>query len=108
VAFAKNTQPCIDPLIDVLTQSLENINSKIHTCAIALDIKKAFDSVNHTILLKILSHYDIRGVCYKLYESYLINRKQYVSINNNISALQEIKSGVPQRSVLGLTFPSVY
>jgi len=39
-------------LIDVVTQSLKNINSKIQTCVIALDIKKAFDSVNHTILLK--------------------------------------------------------
>jgi len=46
--------------------------------------------------------------CYKLCEIYLINRKQYVCINNNISSLQEIKSGIQQWSVLGHTFPSIY
>ena len=51
-------------LIDVVTECFENINNRLYTCAIALDIKKAFDSVNHTILLKKLSHYGIRGVCY--------------------------------------------
>ena len=70
------------PLIDVVTQCFENINNRLYTCAIALDIKKAFDSVNHTILLKKLSHYGIRGVCYKLFESYLTNRQQYVYVNN--------------------------
>ena len=89
------------PLIDVVTQCFENINNRLYTCAIALDIKKAFDSVNHTILLKKLSHYGIRGVCYKLFESYLTNRQQYVYVNNTISSLQEIKTGVPQGSVLG-------
>ena len=89
------------PLIDVVTQCFENINNRLYTCAIALDIKKAFDSVNHTILLKKLSHYGIRGVCYKLFESYLINRQQYAYVNNTISSLQEIKTGVPQGSVLG-------
>ena len=89
------------PLIDVVTQCFENINNRLYTCAIALDIKKAFDSVNHTILLKKLSHYGIRGVCYKLFESYLTNRQQYVYVNNTISSLQVIKTGVPQGSVLG-------
>ena len=91
----------IFPLIDVVTQSFDNINDKLYTCAIALDIKKAFDSVNHSILLNKLSHYGIRGVCHQLFESYLINRKQYVCINDANSPMQEIKSGVPQGSVLG-------
>ena len=89
------------PLIDVVTHCFENINNRLYTCAIALDIKKAFDWVNHTILLNKLSHYGIRGVCYKLFESYLTNRQQYVYVNNTISSLQEIKTGVPQGSVLG-------
>ena len=91
----------IFPLIDVVTQSFDNINDKLYTCAIALDVKKAFDSVNHSILLNKLSHYGIRGVCHKLFESYLLNRKQYVCINDANSPMQEIKSGVPQGSVLG-------
>ena len=89
------------PLIDVVTQSFDNINDKLYTSAIALDIKKAFDSVNHSILLNKLSHYGIRGVCHQLFESYLLNRKQYVCINDVNSPIHEIKSGVPQGSVLG-------
>ena len=72
-------------LIDVVTESYENIHNKLYTCAIALDIKKAFDSDNHSILLKELSHSGIRAVCHQLFESYLLNQKQYVSINDKIS-----------------------
>ena len=88
------------PLIEVVTQSFDNINDKLCTCAIALDIKKAFDSVNHSILLNKLSHYGIRGVCHQLLISYLLNRKQYACINDANSPMQEIKSGAPQGSVL--------
>ena len=73
------------PLIDVFTQCFENVDNRLHTCAIVLDIKKAFDPVNHTILLKKLSPCGIRGVCYKLFESYSANPKQYVYVNNKIS-----------------------
>ena len=69
------------------------IYDKLYTCAFALDIKKAFDSVNHSILLNKLSHYGIRGVCHQLFESYLLNRKQYVCMNDANSPMQEIKSG---------------
>ena len=62
------------PLIDVVTQSFDNINDKLYSCAIALDIKKAFDSVHHSILLNKLSHYGIRGVCHQLFESYLLTK----------------------------------
>ena len=48
----------------------------LYTCAIAFDINKSFDSVNHTILLKKLSHCGIRGVFLNIYESYLENQKQ--------------------------------
>ena len=77
------------------------LKKKLYTYAIALDIKKAFNSVNHSILLNKLSHYGIRGVCHQLSEIYLLNRKQYVCINDANSPMQEIKSGVPQGSVLG-------
>ena len=89
------------PLIDVVTECFEKINNRMYTCVIALDIKKAFHSVNHTILLQKLSHNGTRGVCYKLFESHLANRKQYVYVNSKIISLQEIKAGVPQGSILG-------
>ena len=88
------------PIIDSISDCFDNINKK-YSCAITLDIKKAFDSVNHTILLNKLEHFGIRGVSHKLFSSYLENRKQYVCVNNVKSFLQRIKSSVPQGSVLG-------
>ena len=68
---------------------------------IFLDIKKAFDTVNHEILLKKLNRY---GVCEKELEflmSYLSDRVQCGSINGNMSSFQNIKCGVPQGSITG-------
>ena len=66
-----------------------------------IDLKKAFDTVNHQILLKKLEHYGIRGIPLDWFKSYLSNRKQYVSVNGNTSETLEVTCGVPQGSVLG-------
>ena len=66
-----------------------------------LDIRKAFDTVNHELLLSKLYHYGIRGIAYKLIQSYLNNRFQFVTINNKLSKKLIIKHGVPQVSNLG-------
>ena len=72
------------------------------TCAVLLDLSKAFDSVNHDILLHKLFHYGIRGNAWKLLKSYLQNRKQFVSGNGNFfSGNINVDTGVPQGSVLG-------
>ena len=63
--------------------------------------KKAFDTVNHPILFEKLYHYGIRGYALEFFESYLKNRKQYVSCNNTSSHITTIEYGVPQGSVLG-------
>ena len=65
------------------------------------DLKKAFDTVNHDILLKKLYAYGIRGNILKWFQSYLQNRKQYIYLNKKKSDTKSIKCGVPQGSVLG-------
>ena len=73
-----------------------------------MDFRKAFDTMPHKILLQKLYHYGIRGPAYSLIESYLTNRKQFVSIHNNNSSRKPINIGVPQRSILGPLFYIVY
>ena len=69
--------------------------------AFFVDFQKAFDTVNHNILLHKLHHYGIRDSSLRWFESYLTNRKQYVSVLGFKSNLSSIKHGVPQGSVLG-------
>ena len=59
-------------------------------------LKKAFDTVNHSILLKNLEHYGIRGTALKCFTSYLTDRQQYVSVNGHCSNHLNISCGVPQ------------
>ena len=67
-----------------------------------IDIGKAFDSVNHKIILDKLEHYEVRGQPLQLLRSYLSNRMQYISANDNCcSSMIPITCGVPQGSILG-------
>ena len=91
----------IYPILDLITESYQNIEEKRFFTLLLLDIRKAFDSVPHPILLKKIEFYGIRGVSYTLLDSYLSERKQFVSINNSNSQLRDVTYGVPQGSILG-------
>ncbi|GFG35620.1 hypothetical protein Cfor_02571 [Coptotermes formosanus] len=91
-----------------LTNEILNaINNKLWVGGIFCDLKKAFDCVNHNILIKKLDHYGITGINKTLYESYLKDRFQSGSIyNDNTSEYkvlkwEKVKHGVPQRSIIG-------
>ena len=72
-----------------------------HVLGIFIDFSKAFDTIDHTILLHKLNHYGIRGTAYSLIRSYLKDRFQQVKFEDEISESKLIKFGVPQGSVLG-------
>lgn len=80
---------------------LENFESRNMVLGLFLDFSKAFDLINHKILLQKLDHYGIRGVAHKLITSYLQHRTQFVVIQGKHSATKSIKTGVPQGSILG-------
>merc|ERR1711954_328063 len=65
------------------------------------DLSKAFDTLNHEILLNKLNHYGIRGKANMWFRSYLTERKQYVELNNKKSSTLSLPTGVPQGSILG-------
>ena len=64
-------------------------------CGVFLDLKKAFDIVNHNILLSKLDHYGVRGRANDWIMSYLSNRDQFINLNNCTSAKNTTKCGVP-------------
>ena len=90
----------------------DNILNKINTGkkvgTIFIDLKKAFDTVNHTILLAKLNAIGIRGVAYKWLESYLKNREQFTNINNVYSHKNKLTIGVPQGSRLSPILYLIY
>ena len=88
-------------LIELLEEICTAIDNKKITVGVFIDLKKAFDTLDHELLLKKLEHYGVRGVALKWLTSYLYKRKQFVQIGNTCSDLRDITCGVPQGSVLG-------
>ena len=76
--------------------------------AVFLDLKKAFDTINHDILISKLSNYNFSDITLKWFKSYLCNREQCVVINNKQSTLLGCNTGVPQGSILGPILFSLY
>ena len=95
-------------LLDLTEDIRKNIDNNLFTVGVFIDLQKAFDTVDHNILLEKLNHYGVRGKANEWFRSYLNNRKQFVSISGQNSSLMEMKYGVPQGSVLGPLLFLVY
>ena len=80
---------------------LLNMDKGLYTGVVYFDLKKAFDTVDHSILLSKLSRYGVNDIELKWFESYLSNRHQCCYLNRAHSKMREIKIGVPQGSCLG-------
>jgi hypothetical protein len=88
-------------LIDIVNNIQTNMEKKMFSCGIFLDLKKAFDTVDHSILLYKLDHYGVRGIINIWFKSYLTGRIQTTQSGDNISTKEFSKYGIPQGSVLG-------
>ena len=88
-------------IIDLI-ENIENaIDNNKFACGLFIDLRKAFDTVDHGILLQKLYHYGIRGLSNNWFKSYLLERTQFVTLNGYKSELNQVRYGVPQGSVLG-------
>lgn len=88
-------------LIEITDNLLTAIDNGLYTCGIFIDFSKAFDTINHDILLSKLNHYGVRGNSLNWFKSYLNNRLQFVDLNGIHSNKTNILCGVPQGSILG-------
>ena len=88
-------------LVSITETIREALDTGNFACGVFIDLQKAFDTVDHDILISKLKFYGIRGITNNWFTSYLDNRKQFVTINGFQSLLKNVNLGVPQGSVLG-------
>ena len=88
-------------ILDIVNAIQSNMDAGKFSCGVFVDLKKAFDTVDHGILLKKLAHYGFRGLINDWFSSYLQERVQVTVVGNRSSNNTLITCGVPQGSVLG-------
>ena len=93
-----STVTCLFELLNLIYEKLDN---KKMVAIVSLDLSKAFDSINHKLLVQKLENLNLNVPSIKFIKSYLENRKQITKFSNYISNEEKIKSGVPQGSILG-------
>ena len=94
----KSTEHAILELTDKISKAMDE---GLFTIGIFLDLSKAFDTVNHEILIKKLEHYGLRGICLQWFTNYLQERSQIVKFKQHRSNEMNVTTGVPQGSILG-------
>ena len=88
-------------ILDIVNRIQSNLDAGLYSCGVFIDLKKAFDTVDHTILLCKLSHYGIRGIINDWFASYLTDRTRTTLVDASISSKGKILFGVPQGCVKG-------
>jgi hypothetical protein len=97
----KKGQSTETAMLQLVSYIMPAFEERKFALGVYLDFSKAFDTVDHSILLKKLEKYGIRGLALNLVRSYLNNRVQHVKFNTSLSGPQSILTGVPQGSCLG-------
>ena len=92
---------CETALLQMANQFLEAMNSSQIIGMVMVDFRKAFDLVDHTLLLEKLRHNKLSEKTINWFSSYLLDRKQKIVINNIDSRIENVLCGVPQGSILG-------
>ena len=104
----KRNHSCELAVLEVIDRIIQELDKGRTPINIYLDLSKAFDTLNHDILIHKLKFYGITGRSADLLQSYLSNRKQYVQLNNVNSKSADISVGVPQGSILGPLLCIIY
>ena len=92
---------CEHALLNAQNTILDSLSKNQISLLLLIDFSKAFDLVEHSILLKKLEHLGIRGIAHDWFNSYLKDREQFVTINGVDSSTKRMEYGVPQGSILG-------
>jgi len=90
-------------LMELTEDITSNLDSNLVTTGVFINLKKAFDPIDHSILIKKLCHYGVRGIALSWIKSYLTNRKQFVIYDGICSDYRIMIYGIPQGSILGPT-----